>query len=482
MNSDSLRAGSVLLRPSMRWVRAGQLLAIMVGGAVIAVFLANLLFTPVQGSVLVLLSARTPDRVYAFTIELHSTGGGWMTLGHVLAQSVPAAPAAAQVIQSSAPTGSYDVLRLGGMTVPIHVQVDRHVLATVLISVSGGRPLKDGIYAGSEGVSLGLNELSGQLKPMPVFSLIDQFGRPFTNATMAGHVVVLAAFHTTCHETCPLVTGLFLQLRKQLPESVLLVEATTSPSEDTPDVLRQYAGIGAAWTFATGDSNSMTAFWKPFDVGLSSGDVHQSTLAIIDAHGYIRSFWLGVPDIGGALPTDLEAQLSPAGLQLLKTHGNNWGQSQVLDSVQTVGGLAAPSSGGEGPAPNFTLSTLDGHAVRLSDYRGRPILINFWATYCVPCRVEMPLIEKLASAHPNLVVLLVDERDDRGAARQFVSDLHIFSTVLYDGDGRTGDLYAISGLPTTVFVRADGSIEGRYVGQTDEGILSRHISTIGGQP
>ena len=74
----------------------------------------------------------------------------------------------------------------------------------------------------------------------------------------------------------------------------------------------------------------------------------------------------------------------------------------------------------------------------------------------------------------------MDERDDRGAARQFVSDLHIFSTVLYDGDGRTGDLYAVSGLPTTVSIRTDGSIEGRYVGQTDEVILSRHVSTIGG--
>ena len=481
MNSDSLRAGSVHLRPSMRWVRAGQLLAIVAGGAVIAVFLANLLFTPVHGSVLVLLSARTPDRVGAFTVEMHSTTGGWAALGRVAGQAVPAAPATAQVIQSTAPIGGYDVLRFAGLTIPIHVQMDRQVLATVLISVSGGRPLKDGVYAGSEGVSLGLNELSGQLEPMPVFSLVDQFGRPFTNATMAGHTVILAAFHTTCHGTCPLVTGLFLQLRKQLPDSVVLVEATTSPGEDTPDVLRQYAGrIGAAWTFLTGDPAALTAFWKPFDVGLSSSDVHQSTLAIIDAHGYIRSFWLGAPDLGGALPSDLEVQLNPAGLQLLKTHGNNWGQSQLLDSVQAVGGLAVPSSGGEGLAPNFTLSTLDGHAVKLSDFRGSPILINFWATYCVPCRIEMPLVEKVASAHPNLVVLLVDERDERGAARQFVSDLHIFSPVLYDGDGRTGDLYAISGLPTTVFIRTDGSIEGRYIGQTDEGLLTRHVSAIGG--
>jgi len=453
---------------------------VVIAGLIAAALFANVLFTPALGSVLVLVSARTPDHVEAVTIDLHSVTGDWKTLGQAPAQSVPVAPAAATVIQSSAAIGDYDSIRIAGATIPIRVQVRQQILATVLIAISDGRPVQGGVYVGSEGVSLGLNELSGHLRAMPIFKLVDQFGRPFTNATIAGHVVILGAFHTTCRETCPLVTGLFLHLRRQLPDSVLLVEATTSPSEDTPGVLREYAGrIGAAWTFATGKTESMAEFWKSFDVGLSSGDVHRSTLAIIDAHGYIRSFWLGAPDVGGVLPPDLEAQLSPKGWQLLKTRGNDWGPSQVLDSVEAVGGLAGPSSGGEGPAPDFRLSTLDGTEVRLSDYRGQPVLINFWATYCLPCRIEMPLIEKMASQHPKLAVLLVDERDDRGAARRFVADLHIRSTVLYDGEGRTGDLYRVAGLPTTIFVRADGTIQGRYLGQTDERILISHIAAIG---
>jgi len=465
----------------VRWLRTAQIASVVIAAVVAAAFLANLLFTPIQGSVLVLLSARAPDQVDEFTLEIHSATGDWSTLGRVPAQTVPAAPATAQVIQASAAVGDYDAVRIGSVTFPVRVQIRRQILATILISVSGGRPPKDGVYAGSEGVSLGLNELSGNLRPVPVFSLIDQFGRPFTNATIAGHVVIVAAFHTTCHETCPLVTGLFLQLQQQLPASVLLVEVTTSPNEDSPRVLREYAGrIGAAWTFVTGDPKALATFWKPFDVELSTGDVHRSTLAIVDAHGYLRSFWLGAPDMGGGLPPDLKAQLSPAGLQLLKTHGNDWGQSQVLDSVQAVGGLGVPSTGGEGPASNFTLSTLEGTYARLSDYGGRPILINFWATYCVPCRIEMPLIEKVASQHPKLVVLLVDERDDPAAARQFVSDLHISSIVLYDSDGRVGDLYTITGLPTSIFIRGDGTIEGRYVGQMTEHVLNAHISAIGG--
>ena len=470
----------IWLRPSTAWLAPIRIASFVIAGLLATALLSNMLFAPVKGSVLVVLSAKSADRVQAFNVAMHLSSGSWTTLGQVSAQVVPAAPATATVIQTSAAVGDYDSLRVDSTVFPTRIQIRQQILATVLIAISDGGPLEGGVYVGSEGVSLGLNELAGHLKAMPVFGLVDQFGRPFTNATIAGHVVVLAAFHTTCHEACPLVTGLFLRLREQLPDSVLLVEATTSPLEDTPAVLRDYAGqIGAAWTFATGDSASMGAFWKPFDVSLSSGDVHQSTLAIIDVHGYIRSFWLGAPDVGGSLPPDLEAQLSPKGWQLLQTHGNDWGSSQVLDSVAAVGGLAAPSSAGEGPAPEFVLSTLNGTEVHLSDYRGRPALINFWASYCLPCRIEMPSLETMASEHPKLVVLLIDERDDRVAAAQFVSDLKIHSLVLYDGNGRAGDLYRIAGLPTTVFLREDGTIEGRYLGQTNERILTAHISAIG---
>jgi len=310
--------------------------------------------------------------------------------------------------------------------------------------------------------------------------LVDQFGRNFTNADIAGHDVLLAAFHTSCRETCPLVAGLFLQLRQRLPPSVLLVEVTTDPSEDTPSVLRDYAGrIGASWTFATADPQTLAAFWKPFDVVLSTSDVHRSTLALIDRHGYIRTYFLGAPDVGGTLPAPLDSQLSAAGRQLLSTHGNGWGDSQILDALQAVGGLASPSSSGGGPAPALTLDTLDGTRVSLADFRGRPVLINFWATYCAPCRREMPLIERTAAQHPRLVVLLIDERDSHQSASAFVNELQITSTVLFDGDGRVGDAYGISGLPTTFFIRTDGAIEGRYIGETNAGILGPHISAIG---
>jgi cytochrome oxidase Cu insertion factor (SCO1/SenC/PrrC family) len=461
--------GTLLIR------RAALFVAIGVATAV----LGHLLLTPVTGDVLLLLTAKQADRVAATSVDLHSAQG-WMRVGSIPARAVPKAPETADAFLARVPVGNYDQVRLAGATVQVALGVQKDILNPLLVGVDAGRPLPDSAYGGTQAVSLGLNELSGQLKPMPRFNLVDQFGRPFTNADIAGHDVLLAAFHTSCRETCPLVAGLFLQLRQRLPPSVLLVEVTTDPVEDTQLVLHDYAGrIGASWTFATADPQTLTSFWKPFDVELSTSDVHRSTLALIDRHGYIRTYFLGAPDVGGTLPAPLDSQLSAAGRQLLSSHGNGWGDSQILDALQAVGGLASPSSSGGGPAPALTLDTLDGTRVSLADFRGRPVLINFWATYCAPCRREMPLIERRAAQHPRLVVLLIDERDSHHAAFAFVTELAITSTVLFDGDGKVGDAYGISGLPTTFFIRPDGGIEGRYIGETNAGILGPHLTAIG---
>src|SRR5256886_9537088 len=85
---------------------------------------------------------------------------------------------------------------------------------------------------------------------VPGFTLTDQAGRAFTRDSLLGRDTVIAAFHTTCRETCPLYTALMFQLRKNAPEA-RLVEVTTDPDTDTPAVLAEYRQrIGADWTFA----------------------------------------------------------------------------------------------------------------------------------------------------------------------------------------------------------------------------------------
>lgn len=461
--------------------RSHLFLAVGVGAALIAALTAGwLLVSPATGNVTIMVAARQPTSLAPTHFAVHSPTLGWRELGQSASAQVPASPATRILLRAHVPLGDYDRIRIGPSDLPIRMRVEATILAVVLVAVDGGRPIPEGIYAGSSNVSLGLNELAGNLKPMPDFALVDQFNRPFSNAAIRGHDVVLAAFHTTCQETCPLVTGLLLQLRQKLPPATLLVEATTDPDTDSPEVLKAYAGrIGASWTFLSGDRTALAAFWKPFDVELSGGDSHRSVIALIDTHGFIRTYFLGTPDVGGSLPQPLMTQLSADGRQLVASHGNGWGQPQLLDAIATLGGLAAATPTSLGQAPAISLKTLDGKRAALADYVGRPVIINFWATYCAPCRREMPLLESMASDHSGVTLLLVDERDDAGAARSFVAALGLRSTVLFDGDGQIGDRYSVSGLPTTFFVRRDGSLEGRYVGEADRKVLTAHIAALG---
>ena len=154
--------------------RAALFVAIGVATAV----LGHLLLTPVTGDVLLLLTARQADRVAATSVDLHSAQG-WMTLGSLPARAVPRAPETAEAFLAPVPVGSYDQVRLAGATVPVALVVQKDILNPLLVGVDAGRPLPDSAYGGTQAVSLGLNELSGQLKPMPPLQLGGPIRPPF---------------------------------------------------------------------------------------------------------------------------------------------------------------------------------------------------------------------------------------------------------------------------------------------------------------
>jgi len=435
---------------------------------------------PASGSLVLLVAGHSQGRLQAATIDL-GRQGTWLRLAGKVSVGVPAAPATRLVARASAPAGPYDAVRVGGREVPARVQVAPGGVTPVLIAVDGGQPVTGGVYSGTDGVNLALQELSGQLRQMPAFSLLDQYGRQVTNARFAGHDVVLAAFHTNCTVTCPLYTGLFMQLARRLPPSTLLVEATTDPGVDSPAALREYAErIGLGWTLLTGTAAQMEAFWAPFTVQLSGAQLHSSTLALIDSHGYIRTYYQGVPDVGGPLPASLESQLSQLGLDELHGHGDGWGASQVLDTLRVIGATEQMRTVGGGQAPGFELAGLGGGRVGLPGFHGQPLVINFWASWCAPCRRELPLLQETLSRHPGVGLLLVDESDSKSAAAAEVRELHIRAPVAADPDGHAGRLYHVFGLPATVFVRPDGSIEGSFPGELTAAALDSHLSAIAG--
>jgi len=121
-------------------------------------------------------------------------------------------------------------------------------------------------------------------------------------------------------------------------------------------------------------------------------------------------------------------------------------------------------------APDFSLSSPGGDTKKLSDYHGRVVLLTFWATWCAPCRHEMPQIEALWKEYRNqgLIVLAVNvDRGNRDGVVDFVHSLHLTFPVLFDTDGSVRNRYEVRALPTSYLIGRDGKIIGRIIGERD---------------
>lgn len=131
-------------------------------------------------------------------------------------------------------------------------------------------------------------------------------------------------------------------------------------------------------------------------------------------------------------------------------------------------------------APDFTLQTLDQQNVQLSAYRGKPVLINFWATWCVPCQTEMPAIDTVARAHSGLVVLAVDSMEGPVLVQRY-QDQHPYSfRPLLDPTGEVVARYRVDGLPTSFFIAPDGTIQAINVGPMTQGTIEKDLAAASG--
>lgn len=118
----------------------------------------------------------------------------------------------------------------------------------------------------------------------------------------------------------------------------------------------------------------------------------------------------------------------------------------------------------DSPAPDFTLLNLEGEEISLSDYRGKIVLVNFWATWCQFCDIEMPDLQKLSEEHDDLVVLGVNVMEsDKKVSKYIESGKYNFPVVL-DSKGDVSREYLASGLPASYFIDEDGTLLGRAQG------------------
>jgi thiol-disulfide isomerase/thioredoxin len=128
--------------------------------------------------------------------------------------------------------------------------------------------------------------------------------------------------------------------------------------------------------------------------------------------------------------------------------------------------LAMPIASAEalkGPAPDFVLKSNGGKNVRLSELRGQVVMINFWASWCGPCRQEMPLLDELHSRYKGLgfTVLGVNVEEDSRKADGLLRQIPVSFPVLYDTENEVSEMYGVNAMPTTVMVDRNGNM--RYL-------------------
>jgi thiol-disulfide isomerase/thioredoxin len=120
-------------------------------------------------------------------------------------------------------------------------------------------------------------------------------------------------------------------------------------------------------------------------------------------------------------------------------------------------------------APNFTLSTVDGQQISLDQYRGKVVFLNFWATWCIPCREEMPALEQLHQTYhsQDLTILSIDLKENADQVKVFFQKHGLSFPALLDQDGSVFRDYLVAGMPTTYLIGRDGTLLARGVGGRD---------------
>lgn len=128
-------------------------------------------------------------------------------------------------------------------------------------------------------------------------------------------------------------------------------------------------------------------------------------------------------------------------------------------------------------APEFRLTSLGGTTVDLASLRGRPVVLNFWASWCIPCRDEAPLLRAAQERYAtrDVAFLGIVYQDSAASAKAFVDHYGIAYPSLLDPDGRTALDYGVYGIPETYFIAADGAIRAKQIGPLDAASLERQI-------
>ena len=133
---------------------------------------------------------------------------------------------------------------------------------------------------------------------------------------------------------------------------------------------------------------------------------------------------------------------------------------KVIAAIVAVLTVSLPALAGTAPAPAFTLASRSGQDVSLSQYKGNVVMINFWASWCGPCRQEMPLLESIYKKYNKMgfTLLGVNVEPDSNAANDWLKATPVSFPILYDRDSKVSKLYDVAGMPSTVIIDRSGKL------------------------
>jgi peroxiredoxin len=285
----------------------------------------------------------------------------------------------------------------------------------------------------------------------PSFRLHDQFGHSVSLASLRGRTVVLTFMEAHCNQMCPRLADKMHQMADEVDPTgrkIAILAMTTDPEGDTPEAARAFSrrhGLLARWHYLVGTRKELTPLWHAYAIYAAPkassptlDAAHTSATYLIDKKGRERVLMGGDLDVS-ALEWDVRML---AGLPL--------GAPTHLDPAPEVGH----------PAPDFTLRTPGGGTISLHALRGKVVLLNFWATWCHPCRSEMPELSAwYRQQHAKgLVVLGVDQQEGAHAAAEYAQRIHASYPLALDSDGSVSSRYDVVGLPTSFLIDRNGVV------------------------
>jgi len=168
------------------------------------------------------------------------------------------------------------------------------------------------------------------------------------------------------------------------------------------------------------------------------------------------------------------------GLALLIAGLVNFLQNPGDDSVEAIGDLDVDPAPGS-IAPDFTLTSVDGELISLRQFRGKPVLVNFWATWCGPCQIEMPAIQSRFEQfkEDGLIVLAVDFDESAESVGAFRDEFALTFELLLDPGGTVQKLYRNRSYPASFFIDPQGVIQVQHIGVMTEGQLDSYLEQVG---